>query len=89
MKIDLHMKRLAPRLASKKRPEVIRKWSINYQIDGFDSWRLYENEIQVKVFLSRRFASRVRCFLSALSYGEKSRKSSGTSVVIATQGKKF
>ena len=28
MKIHLHMKRWAPRLASKKRPEVIRKWRI-------------------------------------------------------------
>ena len=28
MKIDLQMKGRAPRLVSKKRPEVIRKWSI-------------------------------------------------------------
>ena len=32
MKIDLHMKGWAPRLALKKRPEVIRKWAISYYL---------------------------------------------------------
>ena len=36
MKIDLHMKGRAPRLSSKKRPEVIRKWPI-----FFDTYKLY------------------------------------------------
>ena len=73
MKTNFHMKRWAPGLALKKRPKVIRKWSITYHYSTQDSYppeKVRKQERKI-LCLNRRYFSIVREVLTYVSWVER------------------